>query len=235
MTILHYFRHDIVIDFSIDEVLYQKLNSRAKENKQNGRRIDFFFKIVYIYCDMMDKQINIPNTLSGLRILLAPAIFLLILNCTPRNYPILIALFCISVWLDFFDGYLARKLSQETELGKILDPIADKLMVFFIVVALIIKSNFPLLLWIFIFLRDILILAAGLILMKGKKKITPSILIGKITFASLGFLILVFILDLHQGLDLEMLKRFFIVLSVGFMGWSWLEYYGIYKKEKNAK
>jgi hypothetical protein len=71
--------------------------------------------------------------------------------------------------------------------------------------------------------------------MKGEKKITPSILIGKITFATLGLLILVFILDLHQGLDLEMLKRFFVVLSVGFMGWSWLEYYGVYKKEKNAK
>lgn len=184
---------------------------------------------------MTDKQINIPNTLSGLRIVLAPVIFLLILNCTPRNYPILIAVFCVSVWLDFFDGYLARKLSQETELGKLLDPIADKLMVFFIVVALIIKSNFPLWLGIVIFLRDILILVAGLILMKGKKKISPSILIGKITFASLGFIILVFILDLHQGLDLEMLKRFFIVLGVGFMGWSLLEYYGIYKKEKNAK
>ena len=110
-----------------------------------------------------------------------------------------------------------------------------KTMVFFIVVALIIKSNFPLWLGIVIFLRDILILAAGLILMKSKKKISASILTGKITFASIGFIILVFILDLHQGLDLEMLKRFFIVLGVGFMGWSWLEYYGIYKKEKNAK
>ena|GEM_PF-343646 len=201
-----------------------------------GKLLIFTLKC-YICCVMTDKQkqLNIPNTLSGLRILMVPVIFLLILHCSPGNFFILIVGFSFSIWLDFFDGYLARKLSQETELGKILDPLADKLMVFFIVLALIIKSNFPLWLGLIIFLRDIIILAAAFILIKGKKKITPSILIGKITFAILGILILVFILDLHQGLDLEMLKRFFIILSAGFLGWSWIEYYHLYKREKNAE
>lgn len=180
---------------------------------------------------------NIPNALSTLRMLTIPGIFLLILYSNPRNYPILIALFAFSILLDFLDGYLARKLSQETELGKILDPMADKLMVCFIVLALIIKSDFPLWLGIIIFVRDIVILTASLVLMKRKKgkKVAPSILVGKVAFAALAFLIMVYILDLHQGLNPEMLKRFFIVLSVGFMGWSWVEYYNVYQKEKNAK
>lgn len=185
----------------------------------------------------MKKELNIPNALSSLRMLAIPGIFLLILYSNPRNYPILIALFAFSILLDFLDGYLARKLSQETELGKILDPVADKLMVLCIVLALIIKSDFPLWLGIIIFVRDIVILAAGLVLIKRKKDKTvpPSILVGKAAFAALAVLIMVYILDLHQGLDLGILKRFFIVLSVGYMGWSWVEYYNVYQKEKNAE
>jgi cardiolipin synthase len=185
----------------------------------------------------MNKQINIPNTLSFIRILTIPAIFLLILHSTRKNYPILITIFVVSIWLDFFDGYLARKFKQETELGKILDPVADKLMVICIILALILKSDFPIWLAIVIFARDIIILAASLLLMKSMKdkKVTPSVLIGKVTFGVLGTLILVYILDLHPAVDLPLVKQFFIVLSVGFLAWSWVEYYTVYKKEKNGK
>lgn len=184
----------------------------------------------------MEKQLNVPNALSGLRLLTAPVIFLLIIYSTPGNYPVLIAIFCFSMLLDLLDGYLARKLGQETELGKILDPVADKLMVVLIVLALMIKSNFPVWLGILILSRDVLILSASFILVKIKKrkKITPSILIGKVAFSVIGALILVFMLDLHHNLDLEILKRYFIVLSVGFLLWSVVEYYEVYKKEKNA-
>lgn len=184
----------------------------------------------------MEKQLNIPNALSGLRLLTAPVIFLLIIYSTPGNYPVLITIFCISMLLDLLDGYLARKLSQETELGKILDPVADKLMVVSIVLALMIKSNFPLWLGIIILSRDFLILAASFILVKikKKKKITPSNLIGKIAFSAVGAMIMIFILDLHENLDLEIMKRYFIALSVGFLAWSMVEYYEVYKKEKNA-
>lgn len=185
----------------------------------------------------MNRQINIPNTLSFVRILTIPAIFLLILHSTRKNYPILIAVFVVSIWLDFFDGYLARKLKQETELGKILDPVADKLMVICLVLALIIRSDFPLWLGIFIFARDFIILVASLILIKRikGKKVAPSVLIGKVTFGVIGTLLLVYLLDLHPGVNLPLVKQFFIVISVGFIVWSWIEYYSVYKKEKNGK
>ncbi len=118
----------------------------------------------------MAKEINIPNALSCMRILTIPVISLLILHSNARNYPILITVFFFSILLDFFDGFLARKLAQETELGKILDPIADKLMVLFIILALMIKSDFPLWLGIAIILRDFLILLASLIISKKIKK-----------------------------------------------------------------
>jgi len=119
-------------------------------------------------------------------------------------------------------------------LGQILDPIADKLMVSCIVVALMVKTDFPLWLGILIIGRDLLILAAGAIIFKGKHVIATSILIGKVTFALLGALIMIYILDLYPYIDLQILKRFFIVLTASFLAWSWVEYYQIYKREKNA-
>lgn len=182
----------------------------------------------------MGTWLNIPNILSGMRILTIPVIVLLIVHTTPYNYPLLILVFFFSILLDFFDGYLARKLSQETKLGQILDPVADKLMVSCIVVALIIKTDFPIWLGILIIGRDLLILAAGTVIFKGKQVIATSILIGKATFAMLGALIMIYILDLYPQINLQILKRFFIVLTVSFLAWSWVEYYQIYKREKNA-
>lgn len=186
----------------------------------------------------MKIEINIPNSFSLLRILMIPVLVLLILNTTARNYPFLIGLYFLSISLDFFDGYLARKLSQETELGKVLDPLADKLLIFFTILALIFKSDFPLWLALIIFFRDFLILGISVVMYKGKHTVTPSILVGKITFGVIGALILIFIVDLYESLNLEILKRFFIVLSFSFLMWSWVEYYKIYmsfKRGKNAK
>lgn len=182
----------------------------------------------------MEIRLNIPNTLSGMRILTIPIIVLLILDSTTKNYPVLILVCIFSFFLDFLDGYLARKLSQETELGKILDPVADKLMVICVVSALVIKADFPIWLALIIITRDLLILVASTLIFRGKHKVVTSVLIGKIAFALLGILIMVYILDLSVYVNLEIWKRFFIVLSFSFLAWSWLEYYKIYKREKNA-
>jgi CDP-diacylglycerol--glycerol-3-phosphate 3-phosphatidyltransferase len=166
---------------------------------------------------------------------MVPVLVLLILNVTPANYPLLIFLFIFSALLDFFDGFLARKLGQETEYGKILDPLADKLLVVAIILALIVKSNFPIWLGAIIISRDLIILIASLIVIKDKRTIIPSVLVGKITFGILSFMIMVFILDLHEGMDLEVLKRYASVMCSSFIIWSMIEYYKIYKGEMNGK
>jgi CDP-diacylglycerol--glycerol-3-phosphate 3-phosphatidyltransferase len=178
---------------------------------------------------------NIPNILSGLRIFAIPVIVFLIIHTNNHNYPLLIVVFFFTILLDFFDGFLARKLSQETKLGKILDPLADKLMVSCIVIALIIKTDFPIWLGILIIGRDLLILTAAVVIFKGKQVITPSILVGKVTFALLGTLIMIYILDLNQHIDLRILKQFFVTLAVSFLAWSWVEYYLIYRRYKRGK
>ena len=132
--------------------------------------------------------LNLPNVLSSMRIFLIPIIFFLIINSTSRNYCILVVIYFFSILFDFLDGYFARRFSQITDFGKILDPVADKLLIFFVLIALIIKTDFPLWIAIPIFLRDFLILLASFFIYRKNKKIKPSITIGKVAFGSLSFL-----------------------------------------------
>jgi CDP-diacylglycerol---glycerol-3-phosphate 3-phosphatidyltransferase len=85
---------------------------------------------------------SLPNLLSLARLVLSPLILpLLIVYFLPLNYhwlngllALLFALFSIT---DFFDGYLARRYEQVTTIGKLLDLIADKFLVYSVLIALL--------------------------------------------------------------------------------------------------
>lgn len=73
---------------------------------------------------------NLPNKLSLLRICMIPvfaAVFYL--QVIPYNYVIAAVIFALAAATDFLDGYIARKYNLVTNLGKFLDPIADKVLV----------------------------------------------------------------------------------------------------------
>ncbi|MBQ0805651.1 MULTISPECIES: CDP-diacylglycerol--glycerol-3-phosphate 3-phosphatidyltransferase [unclassified Sulfitobacter] len=73
---------------------------------------------------------NIPNTLTLIRLIAAPGIAMLFLFLSrPYADGFAMLLFIAAAVTDWFDGYLARAWKQETKLGAMLDPIADKAMV----------------------------------------------------------------------------------------------------------
>ena len=73
---------------------------------------------------------NLPNKLTILRIILIPVFLVFFfVEAIPYNYVFAAVIFCIAAFTDFLDGYLARKLGLVTNLGKFLDPIADKVLV----------------------------------------------------------------------------------------------------------
>jgi CDP-diacylglycerol--glycerol-3-phosphate 3-phosphatidyltransferase len=74
------------------------------------------------------------NLLTLSRIFLAAIIFLLLMS--PDGYLLALILFFIAGTTDYFDGYLARKYNATSQLGEILDPIADKILVLFLIIAL---------------------------------------------------------------------------------------------------
>ena len=72
---------------------------------------------------------NTPNKLSFLRIILVPLIYVFyLLPIDPYGKFVSVALFILAAITDQLDGHLARKNNQVTDLGKLLDPLADKLL-----------------------------------------------------------------------------------------------------------
>ena len=76
-----------------------------------------------------ESALNLPNSITLLRILLIPVFVWLYLEPTPERALWAGLVFSAAAFTDFLDGYLARRSGQITNLGKLLDPVADKLLV----------------------------------------------------------------------------------------------------------
>ena len=79
--------------------------------------------------DEREANVNLPNLLTFSRLLLIPIFVLLFSQPTPERSLAAAAVFGIAAITDLLDGYLARRRSEVTRLGRLLDPIADKLLV----------------------------------------------------------------------------------------------------------
>tara|TARA_B100000963_G_scaffold32837_1_gene24399 strand:- start:1757 stop:2296 length:540 start_codon:yes stop_codon:yes gene_type:complete len=82
---------------------------------------------------------KILNAITLSRILCAILIYLILY--LEKNYSIALVLFFIASFSDFLDGYIARKTKSESVLGEILDPIADKLLIVFVLIGLSINLD----------------------------------------------------------------------------------------------
>lgn len=82
-------------------------------------------------------DLNIPNSLTLLRIVLIPVLGLMFLLPFPWSNVVAAAVFGVAAATDWLDGYLARKWEQTSPFGAFLDPVADKLMVAVALVALV--------------------------------------------------------------------------------------------------
>lgn len=71
---------------------------------------------------------NLPNTLSLLRIVLAPVFLLLFLSDNPINVFLSFIVFTLAAITDWYDGWYARKYGFKTRWGQFLDPLADKIL-----------------------------------------------------------------------------------------------------------
>jgi CDP-diacylglycerol--glycerol-3-phosphate 3-phosphatidyltransferase len=81
--------------------------------------------------------LNIPNALTLLRILAVPVIVVALLDETPNGDMLAAAVFALAALTDGLDGYIARSRGAITTFGKLMDPLADKLLVTAALVSLV--------------------------------------------------------------------------------------------------
>ena len=160
------------------------------------------------------KIFNASNSLSFIRLLLVIPAWFAFNNFDESlaRYSVA-AIGVIATITDILDGYLARKLNQITEFGKVIDPLADKVLIVFVVLNLFLLGEIPDYYFYMIVARDVLILTGGLIVTRKIGKVLPSDYIGKATVLAISFTLLMILLNVdRQSLPYLLLYYLSIIL-----------------------
>src|SRR5215813_6091468 len=86
-------------------------------------------RVVEAWRSVGQESLNLPNFITLVRILLIPVFVLLFFTPTADRSLSAAVVFVVAAITDLLDGYIARRTGQVTKLGKLLDPVADKLLV----------------------------------------------------------------------------------------------------------
>lgn len=175
---------------------------------------------------------TLSNLISFVRILLAIPIYYYVSNIIEiegARY-ILLSLYILAYITDIADGYFARKFNQISELGKIIDPLADKILVILVVAYLYYYEIIPDFYFFIIILRDIIIFSGGIYVSKKIGKVLPSNNLGKITVLSIGFFIIAVTMGATKN---DLAYQILIVLSI-ILSFASIVFYG-YRGIKEIK
>ena len=148
----------------------------------------------------MNNIFTVSNLISFLRLLIAIPIWFLFDDLENLNTRFtILGLALAAIVTDFLDGYLARKYNEISEFGKILDPLADKIVVAVVVIKMFILNEISAYFFYMVIGRDILIFIGGLLISAKIGKVLPSNLIGKITVTVLSLLLVMIIMQIDRN------------------------------------
>jgi len=124
---------------------------------------------------------TVPNILVYIRILLVPVFVYIYINAkSDKDYYAALCVMIVAFLTDFFDGKIARRFNLVTDLGKILDPIADKLYQFAVAICLVAKYRLMIIIVIIIFIKELIMGLMGLVLLDKGGKVFGARWYGKI-------------------------------------------------------
>lgn len=153
-----------------------------------------------------------PNLLTFLRLFIIPFLLLAVLDSFYRTA---LCLFVAAGVSDGLDGLAARLLRQETQLGKYLDPVADKLLLSSLFLALTHQQLISARVTVLVFSRDlgILVVASLLYIALGIRDFRPSIFGKASTCAEILALLSVLLCQLYAPYPLRILRAFVLVAT----------------------
>lgn len=146
--------------------------------------------------DWKKEVFTIPNLLSMFRLLLIPVYVIIYLNAEePIDYYIAGSILAVSCLTDLIDGQIARRFNMITNLGKFLDPLADKLTQFALILCLATKYN---LLWYVValfFVKELFqLIAGGCRLLRKGMMLKGALISGKISTTVLFISLIIMVL-----------------------------------------
>lgn len=168
---------------------------------------------------------TVPNLLSVLRIVLVPVFLWLVLG--PEQDVAALAVLVVSGITDYLDGKIARSMGQTSQLGAILDPIADRLYILAVVVGLGLREIIPWWLAVILPLRDVLLFSLVPFLRTRGYSALPVHFLGKAATAGLLYAFPLLLLGDGSGVVADLANVFgwaFAIWGVGLYWWAGILY-----------
>jgi cardiolipin synthase len=168
---------------------------------------------------------TVPNALSMLRLLGVPLFLWLVLG--PEEDAWALALLVVSGITDYLDGWLARKLDQQSVVGQILDPVADRLYILAVVVGLLLRDIIPWWLALSLPLRDLLMWGLVPLLRTRGYSALPVHFLGKAATFNLLYAFPLLLLGDGEGSVATLAQVFgwaFAIWGVGLYWWAGVLY-----------
>ena len=123
------------------------------------------------------KKENIPNILTLIRFILIPFIYASVLS---KHYLTGLIIFTISALTDVLDGYIARKYNYITDIGKLIDPLADKLTQVSLLLSLAFLKILPWWIFAIVFVKELVLVISASVLYSKKDVVVYSKWYGKL-------------------------------------------------------
>lgn len=128
---------------------------------------------------------NIPNILTVIRFCLIPVFVYVFYNPDIHNNVLWgIVVFIVAGATDLLDGYIARKYNLITKWGKLMDPLADKLMLITVLISLYVKGIIPAPVILIVFVKELLMIVGAAFLYKNRNIVVEANFFGKAATAS---------------------------------------------------
>ncbi len=201
---------------------------------QNHKKLSFKDKFKKEFKITKPDLLALPNILCYIRLLLIPLFVMLYIKAeTSKEYYFAGFIVVLASFTDFLDGFIARKLDMITEFGKVLDPLADKLMQLALLFVLLIEVDYMYILVAIFLVKEILMAIAAIKFVNKGKKLDGAKWFGKVSTAV--FYVVMLILIISPNIDssiqysLMTICGFFLLLSFTLYG---REYYYMYREIK---
>ena len=122
---------------------------------------------------------NVPNLLSLFRLVLVPVFAVVFFQPHPDAHAWAALIYLVAFLTDIADGWIARRFNQITKLGRILDPLADKLMTFTVIVCITADHIIPLWAVVVFFCKELTMAIGGCLMYQRLGDVIPSNWLGK--------------------------------------------------------